>query len=101
VRPASPTVQLDTRSIGSSDRAICTAPPLGSGANAHAEVGAVDVEAHQLRGSVAGGDGADASRHVDGVGHLLHVEHSEPVAQGMAEFLQRNAIARDQVPVSL
>jgi pimeloyl-ACP methyl ester carboxylesterase len=38
---------------------------------------------------------------VDGVGHLLHVQRPEPVARGMAEFLQRNAIARDQVPVSL
>ena len=38
---------------------------------------------------------------VEGVGHLLHVQRPEPVARGMAEFLQRNAIARDQVPVSL
>jgi len=38
---------------------------------------------------------------IDGVGHLLHAQRPEPVARGMAEFLQRNAIARDQVPVSL
>ena len=38
---------------------------------------------------------------VEGVGHLLHVQRPGPVARGMAEFLQRNAIARDQVPVSL
>jgi len=35
------------------------------------------------------------------VGHLLHIQRPEPVARGIAEFLQRNAIARDQVPVSL
>jgi pimeloyl-ACP methyl ester carboxylesterase len=29
---------------------------------------------------------------VDGVGHLLHVERPEPVARGMAKFLERNAI---------
>ena len=38
---------------------------------------------------------------IDGVGHLLHAQRPEPVARGMAEFLQRNAIARDQVPVNL
>jgi pimeloyl-ACP methyl ester carboxylesterase len=38
---------------------------------------------------------------IEGVGHLLHIQRPEPVARGMAEFLQRNAIARDQVPVSL
>ena len=38
---------------------------------------------------------------VGGVGHLLHIQRPEPVARGMAEFLQRNAIARDHVPVSL
>ena len=38
---------------------------------------------------------------VDGVGHLLHVQRPEPVARGMAEFLQRNAIARDRLPVGL
>ncbi len=38
---------------------------------------------------------------VEGVGHLLHVQRPEPVARGMAQFLQRNAIARAQVPVSL
>ena len=38
---------------------------------------------------------------IDGVGHLLHAQRPEPVAQGVAEFLQRNAIARDQVPASL
>jgi pimeloyl-ACP methyl ester carboxylesterase len=30
---------------------------------------------------------------VDGVGHLLHIQRPEPVARGMAEFLERNAIA--------
>jgi pimeloyl-ACP methyl ester carboxylesterase len=29
---------------------------------------------------------------VDGLGHLLHIQRSEPVARGMAEFLERNAI---------
>jgi pimeloyl-ACP methyl ester carboxylesterase len=38
---------------------------------------------------------------IEGVGHLLHIQRPEPVVRGMAEFLQRNAIARDQVPVSL
>ena len=38
---------------------------------------------------------------VEGVGHLLHIERPEPVARGMVEFLQRHAIAPDQVPVSL
>jgi pimeloyl-ACP methyl ester carboxylesterase len=27
---------------------------------------------------------------IDGVGHLLHIERPEPVARGMAEFLERN-----------
>jgi pimeloyl-ACP methyl ester carboxylesterase len=30
---------------------------------------------------------------VDGVGHLLHIQNPEPVARGMAEFLERNAMA--------
>jgi pimeloyl-ACP methyl ester carboxylesterase len=38
---------------------------------------------------------------IDGVGHLLHAQRPEPVARGMAEFLLRNTIARDEVPVSL
>jgi pimeloyl-ACP methyl ester carboxylesterase len=38
---------------------------------------------------------------VDGVGHLLHIQRPEPVARGMADFLKRNAIASDQLPVSL
>ena len=29
---------------------------------------------------------------IDGVGHLLHIQRPEPVAQGMAEFLARNSI---------
>jgi pimeloyl-ACP methyl ester carboxylesterase len=37
---------------------------------------------------------------VEGVGHLLHIQRPEPVARGMTEFLERNAIARDQSPVS-
>jgi hypothetical protein len=32
---------------------------------------------------------------IDGVGHLLHVQRPEPVAQAIAEFLVRNAIAGD------
>jgi pimeloyl-ACP methyl ester carboxylesterase len=36
---------------------------------------------------------------IDGVGHLLHVQRPEPVARGMAEFLERHAIALDRVPV--
>jgi pimeloyl-ACP methyl ester carboxylesterase len=31
---------------------------------------------------------------VDGVGHLLHVQHAEPVARAMAEFLGRHPMAR-------
>ena len=38
---------------------------------------------------------------IDGVGHLLHAQRPEPVARGMTEFLQRNAIARDPLPISL
>jgi pimeloyl-ACP methyl ester carboxylesterase len=38
---------------------------------------------------------------IEGVGHLLHVQRSEPVARGMRDFLQQNAIARHEVPVSL
>jgi pimeloyl-ACP methyl ester carboxylesterase len=30
---------------------------------------------------------------IDGVGHLLHIERPEPVAQRMAEFLGRNSVA--------
>jgi pimeloyl-ACP methyl ester carboxylesterase len=30
---------------------------------------------------------------VDGVGHLLHIQSPEPVARGMAEFLERNPMA--------
>jgi pimeloyl-ACP methyl ester carboxylesterase len=30
---------------------------------------------------------------IDGVGHLLHIQRPEPVARGMAEFLQRNSMA--------
>jgi pimeloyl-ACP methyl ester carboxylesterase len=32
---------------------------------------------------------------IDGVGHLLHIQHSEPVAQAMARFLTRNSISGD------
>jgi pimeloyl-ACP methyl ester carboxylesterase len=38
---------------------------------------------------------------VDGVGHLLHIQRPEPVARGMAEFLERNTLAGDPLPVSL
>jgi pimeloyl-ACP methyl ester carboxylesterase len=30
---------------------------------------------------------------VDGVGHLLHIQSPEPVARGMAEFVERNAMS--------
>jgi pimeloyl-ACP methyl ester carboxylesterase len=36
---------------------------------------------------------------VEGAGHLLHIQRPEPVARGMAEFMERSAIARDQVLV--
>ena len=38
---------------------------------------------------------------IEGVGHLLHVQRSEPVARGMRDFLRQNPIARHEVPVSL
>ncbi len=38
---------------------------------------------------------------VQGVGHLLHIQRPEPVARGLSEFLERNAIAGDQVPVTV
>jgi pimeloyl-ACP methyl ester carboxylesterase len=38
---------------------------------------------------------------VEGVGHLLQIQRPEPVARGMAQFLERNAIAGDLSPVSL
>ena len=38
---------------------------------------------------------------VEGVGHLLHIQRPEPVARGMAEFLERNAIAGDKVPATV
>lgn len=31
---------------------------------------------------------------IDGVGHLLHIQRSEPVARALADFLTRHAIAR-------
>jgi pimeloyl-ACP methyl ester carboxylesterase len=41
---------------------------------------------------------------VHGVGHLLHIQHSEPVARGIAEFLERNPVGnragRDRRPVA-
>ena len=37
---------------------------------------------------------------IDGVGHLLQIQQPEPVARGMAEFLERNAIASELSPVS-
>ena len=40
-------------------------------------------------------------RTIAGVGHLLHIQRPEPVAQAMAEFLSRNAITRDRSPVSV
>ena len=38
---------------------------------------------------------------VDDVGHLLHIQRPKPVARGLAEFLERNAIARDQLTVGV
>jgi pimeloyl-ACP methyl ester carboxylesterase len=42
---------------------------------------------------------------VDGVGHLLHIQRPEPVARGMAKFLEQNAMAdrlhRPRRPVAL
>jgi pimeloyl-ACP methyl ester carboxylesterase len=38
---------------------------------------------------------------IERVGHLLQIQRPEPVARGMAEFLERNAIAGDPVAVSL
>jgi pimeloyl-ACP methyl ester carboxylesterase len=29
---------------------------------------------------------------IDGVGHLLHIQHAEPVARGIADFLGRNSL---------
>jgi pimeloyl-ACP methyl ester carboxylesterase len=34
---------------------------------------------------------------VDGAAHLLHIQRPEPVARGMAEFLERNTIAAHQI----
>jgi pimeloyl-ACP methyl ester carboxylesterase len=38
---------------------------------------------------------------IEGVGHLLHIQRPEPVARGMAEFLERNTIAGDRLPVAM
>ena len=38
---------------------------------------------------------------VEGVGHFLQIQRPEPVARGIAEFLERNAIADDRSVVSL
>jgi pimeloyl-ACP methyl ester carboxylesterase len=38
---------------------------------------------------------------IDGVGHLLHSQRSEPVARGMAEFLGRHAMATARVRAGL
>jgi pimeloyl-ACP methyl ester carboxylesterase len=38
---------------------------------------------------------------IEGVGHLLHVQRPEPVARGMAGFLERNAMADDRSLASL
>jgi pimeloyl-ACP methyl ester carboxylesterase len=35
---------------------------------------------------------------IEGVGHLLQMQRAEPVAQGIAGFLRRNALADHQVP---
>ena len=41
-----------------------------------------------------------ADRTIDGAGHLLQIQHPEPVARAMAQFLERNAIGRDLAPAS-
>ena len=38
---------------------------------------------------------------VEGVGHLLQIQRPEPVARGMAEFLERNAIAGVQSGIAI
>ena len=38
---------------------------------------------------------------IDGVGHLLQIQRPEPVARGMADFLERNTIASDQAPLTV
>jgi pimeloyl-ACP methyl ester carboxylesterase len=38
---------------------------------------------------------------IQGAGHLLHIQRPEPVARGIAEFLERNAITREHLPVAL
>ena len=38
---------------------------------------------------------------IEGAGHLLQIQRPEPVARGMAEFLERNAIASERSPVSV
>jgi pimeloyl-ACP methyl ester carboxylesterase len=34
---------------------------------------------------------------IDSVGHLLHIQRPEPVARGMAEFLERHSMANDRL----
>jgi pimeloyl-ACP methyl ester carboxylesterase len=38
---------------------------------------------------------------IDGVGHLLQIQRPEPVARAMGQFLERNAIAGDHLPVGI
>jgi pimeloyl-ACP methyl ester carboxylesterase len=38
---------------------------------------------------------------IDGVGHLLQIQRPEPVARGMASFLERNSLAGALEPVSV
>jgi pimeloyl-ACP methyl ester carboxylesterase len=38
---------------------------------------------------------------IEGVGHLLQIQRPEPVARGMADFLERNAIASGQAPLTV
>jgi pimeloyl-ACP methyl ester carboxylesterase len=38
---------------------------------------------------------------IDGVGHLLQIQRPEPVARGMASFLERNSLASALEPVSV
>jgi pimeloyl-ACP methyl ester carboxylesterase len=37
---------------------------------------------------------------VEGAGHLLHIQRPEPVARGIASFLERNPVARGELSVS-
>jgi pimeloyl-ACP methyl ester carboxylesterase len=38
---------------------------------------------------------------VESVGHLLHIQRPEPVARGLARFLERNTLTHDLLPVGV